>query len=195
MEETKNVHPNKKNSANIFLRRFECKEQKKRKKNWIWAGGGAGGERPRLPPRPTAACAASPAAAHSAPSRRRPRRPRAPPTPAPPPTRQSRCASSRRLPAGPPLRPHGAEGKGEGGAMARDPDGREGEDRVQWKKERRSAEDKVAWARARGWKKKQPLEVVCYGHPQIQHCGFLSNHTGSSYCFVDEFLWEGTNNK
>ena len=74
--------------------------------------------------------------------------------PAPPPTHQSRRAASRRQPAGPPLRPHGAEGKGEGGAMARDPDGREGEDRVQWKKVRRSVEDKVAWACVRGWKKK-----------------------------------------
>ena len=38
--------------------------------------------------------------------------------------------------------------------MARDPDGREGEDRVQWKKERRSAEDKVAWA-PRMWVEKK----------------------------------------
>ena len=46
------------------------------------------------------------------------------------------------------------EGKGEGGAMALDPDGREGEDRVQWKKKRRSAEDKVAWA-PRTWVEKK----------------------------------------
>ena len=55
--------------------------------------------------------------------------------------------------------------------MARDLDGREGEDHVQWKKERRSAEDKVAWAPHTWVEKNRPLEAVCYGHPQIQHSG------------------------
>ena len=54
MEETKNVHPNKKNSANIFLKKFVCKEKKPgsgRGRRWWRAP-------PRLPPRPAAARAA-----------------------------------------------------------------------------------------------------------------------------------------
>ena len=54
----------------------------KKIENWIRAGGGASGERPR----PAAARAASPTG------------PAAPPAPAPPPARRSRRAASRRRP-------------------------------------------------------------------------------------------------
>ena len=125
MEETKNVHPNKKTRI-IFLKKTFCMQRTKKlkiKKNrkLDLGGGGASGERPRLPPLP--------------------RRRLAGPAARPP-------------AAGPHLRPHGAEGKGDGAPWSRrDPDGGRGEN-VCIGKERRSAEDKVALA-PRTWMEKK----------------------------------------
>ena len=133
MEETKNIHPNKKTRLIFFKKLFVCKEQKKLKKieNWIWAGGGASGERPR----PAAACAASPTG------------PAAPPAPAPPPARESR----RRSPLSGRME---QKERGKGAPWSRrDPDGGRGKN-VCIGKERRSAEDKVALA-PRTWMEKK----------------------------------------